>query len=170
MAQFVFSTTPQHTSSTSSPSFQLRCYEDSWRPVRPAPFPARPQTAWRWPRRSPSCRCSLPTASRDRLAVTWQTSVELAKKLLADFGHLVWFANLAGHSCCRRSRSCRSLPGCSSWLTYTWRRPSWWREQTLPPDWLQTEKDLVTGLHTMDKTQSKFNVCTKKIKRLTGFN
>lgn len=64
----------------SSPSVQLRYYEDSWRPVRPAPSPARPRTAWRWPRRSPRCRCSLPTASHDRLAMTWQTLVSLVKK------------------------------------------------------------------------------------------
>lgn len=161
----------------SSPSVQLRYYEDSWRPVRPAPSPARPRTAWRWPRRSPHCRCSLPTASHDRLAMTWQTLVSLVKKKkgFADLEVCMQgfdSPNLAGRSCCRRSHSCQSLPDCSSWSTCTWPRPSWWRAQTLPPDWLRTERDSVTASHNIDKSLSKFKCMQKNITyyTLTGFN
>lgn len=49
------------------PCVRPRCYGGSWPPGHPAQSPARRQTAWRWPRQSPRCRCSLPRASRDRL-------------------------------------------------------------------------------------------------------
>lgn len=49
------------------PCGQPRCCGGSWLLVNPVRSPARQQTAWRWPRRSQHCRCSLPRANRDPL-------------------------------------------------------------------------------------------------------
>ena len=127
------------------PCAQPRCCGGSWLPVRPAPSPARLRTAWRWPLRSRHCRCSRPRANHDHLGKMWKNKVTSVLSLIFKmkaFGSGDMWRRPSYHvvrSCCRRSHSCQSLRGCSSWLECTWPQPSWWRERMPSPDLLQTK-------------------------------